>query len=203
MFHRFTITLSFLIISLSSVSQEYYLPIKTYDRTDISNIQLTDIGSFGVMRKKRPNVPAHLHTGIDIKRPRENYINEPILSIGEGIVISVRDDGPYAQIIVEHLNDDLQFWVVYEHIAGIRVRIGDNINENTEIARFMNESELNIYGWQFDHFHFEILKIPPIKVKTRNSQPQYNFKTYNLICYTIDELNECYYDPFEFFMDFM
>lgn len=34
----------------------------------------------------------------------------------------------------------------------------------------MNTQELNTYGWQFDHVHFEILKIKPqpLKVTNRN-----------------------------------
>ncbi len=202
MFLKFTgLLISLIIVSNNSFSQEFYLPINIYDRTELSLVQLTEIGRFGENRKMRPGIPAHFHTGIDIKRPTQNYINEPILSIGEGTVISVRDDGPFAQIIIEHINNNLMFWVVYEHIAGIEVGVGDLVNENTQIARFMNKSELNKYGWQFDHFHFEILKIPPKKVKPSNTQPQHMFKTYNLVCYTFEDLQNFYYDPLEFLED--
>ena len=202
MFLRFIgLLISLLIVSNKTFCQEYYLPINTYDRTELSLVQLTEIGSFGEKRKMRPGIPAHLHTGIDIKRPAQNYNNESIFSIGEGIVISVRDDGPYAQIIIEHMNSNLLFWAIYEHIAGIKVGVGDLIDENTQIARFMNKSELNKHGWQFDHFHFEILKIPPKKIKPNNTQPQHIFVTYNLVCYTFEELQNFYYDPLEFLED--
>ncbi|MCK5169460.1 MAG: M23 family metallopeptidase [Bacteroidales bacterium] len=202
MFLRFTgLLISILIVSNKTFCQEYYLPINIYDRTELSLVQLTEIGSFGEQRKMRPGIPAHLHTGIDIKRPAQNYINESIFSIGEGIVISVRDDGPYAQIIIEHTNRNVLFWAVYEHIAGIKVEVGDLIDENTQIARFMSKSELNKYGWQFDHFHFEILKISPKKIKPKNTQPQHIFNTYNLVCYTFNELNMFYYNPLEFLED--
>lgn len=200
MFLKFTeLLISLILISNNSFSQEFYLPINTYDRTELSNIKLTKIGKFGETRKMRPGIPAHFHTGIDIMRPTQNYINEPILSIGEGTVISVRDDGPYAQIIIEHTNNNLMFWTVYEHIAGIAVEIGDLVDENTKIARFMNKLDLDKYGWQFDHFHFEILKIPPQKIKPNNTQPQHIFKTYNLICYTFEDLDKFYFNPIKFF----
>ena len=201
-FLRFTgLLLTLLLVSNNSFAQEFVLPINTYNRTELSLVQLTEIGNFGEKRKMRPGIPAHLHTGIDIKRPAQNYINETIFSIGDGIVISVRDDGPYAQIIIEHTNNNLMFWTVYEHIAGIKVGVGDLIDKDTEIARFMNKAELNKYGWQFNHFHFEILKIPPKKIKPGNTQPQHIFKTYNLVCYTFEDLQNFYYDPLELLED--
>lgn len=192
-----------LIIVKSSYSQDYLLPIDCLDRTDISLIELTEIGNFGELRKARPGIPEHFHTGIDIKRPKPNFTNEPIYAITEGIVMSVRTDGPYALIIIEHNNNENIFWTEYEHIAGIEVKVGDNVNENTRIARFMNLEELNKYGWQFDHFHFEILKMHPKKLNPTNKQPQYIFGTYNLICYTLDTLNNKYYNPISFLDKFL
>ena len=204
MFSRLTGLLIFLLlISNSSYSQEFYLPINVHDRVNISQIKLTHIGSFGEERKARPGIPAHLHTGIDIKRPAPNYNSEPIFSIGEGVVISMRDDGPYAQIIIENTCNDKMFWTVYEHIAGIKVGVGDFVDSKTEIARFMNKQELNKFGWQFDHFHFEILKVPPKRIKPCEDKPQRFFKTYNLTCYNIEDLNNCYYNPMEFMKELM
>lgn len=188
----------FFLTTSNLYSQDFLIPIDCYDRTEISSIHLTTIGSFGKMRKMRPGIPAHFHTGIDIKRPNPNYYNEPIFAIGEGRVISMRDDGPYAQIIIEHYHNGNIFWVEYEHVAGIKVRVGDFVNENTVISRFMNKSELNIYGWQFDHFHFEILKKQPVSIRSRKSQSQHFYNTYNLVCYSNDDLNSNYYDPFVF-----
>jgi murein DD-endopeptidase MepM/ murein hydrolase activator NlpD len=146
----------------------------------------------------RPGIPAHFHTGIDIKRPKPNYKNEPIYAVGDGYVISVRDDGPFALIIIEHSFNGNLFWTEYEHIAGIKVEIGDFVDEYTEIATYMSKNELNKYGWQFDHFHFEILKIQPQKIVPKESQPQYLFASYNLICYSREELNNRYYNPLVF-----
>lgn len=81
---------------------EVHLPINVSNRISLGELSLTEIGAFGLRRKARPNVKSHLHTGIDIKRPDNNYMNNPIFPIAPGVVISKRDDGPFAQLIVEH-----------------------------------------------------------------------------------------------------
>ncbi|MFH2142631.1 MAG: M23 family metallopeptidase [Bacteroidota bacterium] len=174
------------------------IPIRGKDRNSVKEIVLTEIGQFGIMRKARPNVPAHFHTGIDIKRPVENYENEPVFPITKGMVISIRNDGPYAQIIIVHKKDNNYFWTVYEHIAGIIVSLGENVYPEKPIARFMNKTELNKYGWKFNHIHFETLKIAPKKLKQDDKHPQRKFVPYTLVCYTQEDLEKYYYNPLEF-----
>lgn len=173
------------------------LPIDVADRGSVTSLELSGIGKFGLLRKERPDVPAHYHTGIDIKRPGENYQNEPIFPIFEGIVISKREDGPYAQLIIEHETSH-KFWTVYEHIAGIKVDLFDNVSPDDPIARFMTKNELDRHGWQFDHFHFEILKIPPIELKPNKTTPERLFASYSLVCYTKDDLDKYFYNPLDF-----
>ncbi|MCP3901695.1 MAG: M23 family metallopeptidase, partial [Desulfobacteraceae bacterium] len=148
-----------------------FLPIGVENRQLWESVQLTSIGKFGELRKARSNIPAHYHTGIDIKRPNGNYENEYIFPIMYGKIISIRDDGPYAQIIIEHQNDQGTVWSVYEHIAEIKGAVGDSVNPYYPIARFMNKNELEQYGWQFDHLHFEILKIRPRHLKPNANTP--------------------------------
>lgn len=174
------------------------LPINSANRTSISTIQLTDIGQFGVIRKAREGIPAHYHTGIDIKRPGNNFHNEPIFPISEGIVISKRTDGPYAQIIVEHSSSEVKFWSLYEHVAGISVEVGEHVSPHKPIARFMNKDELNKYGWQFNHFHLEILKLKPILLEPDSNHPNRHYGSYSLVCFTSQDLNKYYYNPLEF-----
>ena len=146
----------FIIVFISSnLDLNYRIPINTEDRRSLNDVELTEIGQFGLLRKERPGNPAHYHTGVDIKRPSNNFNNELLFPIAEGIVISKHQDGPYAQIIIEH-EFEHKFWTVYEHIAGIKVNLSEYVNRFTPIARFMNDDELNRYGWQFDHFHFEV-----------------------------------------------
>jgi murein DD-endopeptidase MepM/ murein hydrolase activator NlpD len=146
-------------------------------------------------------VPEHLHTGVDILRPNNNFENEPVYSAGYGMVISVRDDGPFAQIIIEHQhNDGVITWAVYEHVAGIMVLPGDRVNPFETVARFMNREELDHYGWQFNHIHFEVLKVNPIPANPTHELPNRFFTTYWDKCYTEEILGRYYIDPMELFV---
>lgn len=193
---KFLYLLAFLV---PSINAQIFLPIEIPNHKDLSKVKLSEIGNFGLLRKPRLNVPAHFHTGIDIKRPNKNYSNEPIFPIALGKVISIRKDGPYANIIIEHDFDNMKFWSLYEHISGIKVKMNDIVNPNKAIARFMNTEESNKNGWQFDHFHLEILKVKPIPLKPIEGYPERFFKSYSLVCYTEDDLNKYYYNPLEFF----
>ncbi|MCJ7547186.1 MAG: M23 family metallopeptidase [Deltaproteobacteria bacterium] len=178
---------------------DWFLPISGKDRTTWKSVKFTHIGSYGLTRKARPGIPEHLHTGVDIKRPRSNYENEPVLPAAKGTVISMRDDGPFAQVIIEHkLPNENIVWTVYEHIAGITVTVGNIVSPRKPIARFMNKEELNRYGWQFDHVHFEVLKVRPRALKPTDKTSLSFFGTYSLECYTASDLKKYYYDPILF-----
>lgn len=187
--------LAFVILSIKS---QVFLPIELTDRKDLSKIKLSAIGDFGLIRKARSKIPAHYHTGIDIKRPNNNYSNEPIFPIAKGKVISKRNDGPYANIIIEHELENIRFWTLYEHISGIKVKVNDCVSPNIPIARFMNKEELNKNGWQFDHFHLEILKVKPLPLKPIAGYPERFFKSYSLVCFSIEDLNKYYFNPMAF-----
>lgn len=190
-----------ILFQLLIPNNKLHLPVNTNGRTEVSNIELTPIGKFGLLRKARPHIPAHLHTGIDIKRPGKNYSSEAVFPISEGVVISKRTDGPYANLIIEHDYNGSKFWTCYEHIAGIFVNPGDRVDPQKPIARFMNKEELNTHGWQFDHVHFEILKVKPVPLRHNPSQPGRLFNSYTLSCYTDAELEKFYYDPLNFFKE--
>jgi len=181
-----------------TVQGRIFIPIGSTDRRDISTIKLTEIGQFGLLRKARADIPKHLHTGIDIKRPNDNYNSEPIFPVAEGIVISRRTDGPFANLIVEHNINGIKFWSMYEHIAGIKVTVSEKVQPGSQIARFLNKNELNQYGWQFDHFHLELLKIRPVMIKPTKATPERFFNSYTLICYDVADLKNYFYDPMEF-----
>jgi murein DD-endopeptidase MepM/ murein hydrolase activator NlpD len=190
-----------LLSALTCGAQEtaWFLPIACSDRQSWQDIRLTAIGEFGVRRKKRKTAPAHLHTGVDLKRPDStDYRSAPILAAAAGVVVSARDEGPYSQVIIEHRDGGQQVWTAYEHVAGIRVSPGDSVTPGTAIARFMTRKELNRHGWQFDHVHFEVLKQPPPSVQPTAAQPGCRYRTYNLACRTAADLNFYYHSPREF-----
>ncbi|NUO78432.1 M23 family metallopeptidase [candidate division KSB1 bacterium] len=192
------------IAVISSASAQsacaWYLPINVSNRQSWEQVRLTKIGEFGLVRKARPGIPAHYHTATDFMRPGDNYENEPIFPAAAGRVISQRDDGPFAQLIVEHVTHDHDtLWTVYEHIADLTVVVGDTVDPFVPIGRFMTKKELSKYGWQFDHVHFEIMKHRPRPLQPTKKTPMRLFKVYNLECYTKAELEKYYYAPHEFF----
>jgi hypothetical protein len=183
---------------LADLQGQILIPLKVKDRKDLSEIQLTQIGNFGLQRKARNTIPAHLHTGIDIKRPGTNYSNEPVFPLAKGRVISIRRDGPFAQIIIEHHFKDLVFWTLYEHVSEIKVKVNQDVDSMYPIARYMNKNELDKYGWQFDHFHLEIFKTKPKAIKPDKEHSERYFGSYSLICFQKKDLEKYYYNPLEF-----
>lgn len=190
-----------ILIFLHQDLLEWYLPIDTKNRQSLQGVELTHIGSYGLLRKARPGIPAHLHTGVDLKRPNNNYRDAPIFPVAKGKVISLRDDGPYAQIIIQHtLADSASLWTVYEHIAGIQTRLHESVDPHRPIARFMTREELHKYGWQFDHVHLEIMRVEPQPRMPDQRRPSLHYGTYCLVCYTQADLDERYYDPLNFLL---
>ncbi|WP_420318334.1 M23 family metallopeptidase [Ekhidna sp.] len=184
-----------LLINVNQASH-FGLPIKSKD------IALTEIGNFGVERKARPGIPAHLHSGIDIRPPNNNYLTqEYIYPIAKGVVISKRTDGPFAQLIIEHELEGEILWTVYEHIAAIEVDLFEPVKKGTTIARFFLANELDNIGWQFNHFHFEILRKRPIELKPSHKNPERLFSSYSLSCHSPEDLIEHFYDPVVFLAD--
>ena len=56
--------------------------------------------------------------------------------------------------------NDYEFNLTVSWEAGALItNLNETVNPDKPIARFMNKQELNTHGWQFDHFHLEILKI--------------------------------------------
>jgi hypothetical protein len=62
----------------------------------------------------------------------------------------------------------------------------------------MNKQELDRFGWQFDHVHFEVLKHRPRPLMPSTRTPYRLFGTYSLKCYTPADLQRYYHDPIEF-----
>lgn len=196
---RFFWPMNFLLVYLYLLfsASPILLPVSNGNRSVFHTSELTAIGHYGLVRKERvkAQVKAHLHTGIDLKRPSKNYTDEPVFPVADGIVISVRCDGPFAEIIMEHHGASGTYWSLYDHIAGIKVVPGDKVFALKPFARFMDRKELNRFGWQFDHVHLELLKSPPRKVKPDKSLPQRHFVGYTLECYSIKELEKYYWNP--------
>lgn len=178
---------------------DWRFPIRPPQGQDTRRVLLTPIGAFGVERKARPGIPAHLHTGVDIRRPMANYVDEPVFAASRGVVVSVRTDGPFAQVIVVH-HDRAQgnVWTVYEHFGDVRVHAGDSVSPARPIGRFFTREELDAYGWQFDHIHFEVMLKPPPVARPTRDLPERHYSTWALTCYTREQLAERMADPLAF-----
>ena len=62
----------------------------------------------------------------------------------------------------------------------------------------MNIDELNRHGWQFNHFHFEVLKMSPLRLKRDSSLPDRLFVSNSLGCFAEDDLTNLFYSPIDF-----
>jgi len=175
----------------------WFLPMSAIDRRSFDGVRVTDIGNFGAHRNARPGIPAHFHTGIDIYS--WDGTSRFVFPSAPGAVVSVRRDGPFAQVVILHEDETSDpLWTVYEHVAGIRVRVGDRVSPDVPIARLMTSKELDRHGWQFNHLHFEILKRPPRVLRPTSEHPERYLGTYALSCTTEAELNATYHDPVPF-----
>jgi len=177
---------------------QWYIPANYTNTDKPEEIKLTQIGGFGLLRKARPNVPAHYHTGIDIRRPGTNYFNEPVFPARDGEVVSIIDDGPYSQVVMKHVYENSIYWTVYEHIRVNVKEIGKKLTVHDTIGFFFNRSELDKYGWQFDHFHFEIIRVEPVVFIPNKKYPLRHYRTYAITCYTKEELNTRLESPLQF-----
>jgi hypothetical protein len=110
----------------------------------------------------------------------------------------VVDNGPFSQIIIEHAFNGDTLWTVYEHLHVLKKSPGLHVTPFDTIAWYFNRNELNRYGWQFDHVHFEIMKVRPPRCKRSAENPHRRYYTYALTCYTKKELDERMEDPMVF-----
>jgi murein DD-endopeptidase MepM/ murein hydrolase activator NlpD len=188
----------FLFLYATTVEGQWYIPAAYKNVSEIDSVQLTTIGKFGLMRKARPGIPRHCHTGIDILRPDADYNRQPIYPSHAGKIISLRNDGPYAQIIIEHIVQNDTLWTVYEHLVALNEAVGDTVTPLQPIARYFNQAELKKYGRQFDHFHFEIMKKRPLAAEPTKALPGRLYKTWALVCYNQKQLLERMENPVEF-----
>jgi len=146
---------------------------------------LTDriIGRYGDYRKS--SIRGHKHSGIDIK----GNFNEPVYSIGKGVVTCIFRYFPNKTIYIRHQDvRGTTFYSVYIHVEDIRVHIGEKVTENTIIGRLFNPKELGRSNFGTPpHLHFEI----------RHNTVDKGNATFT--CMTIRELNNYCMDPIMFF----
>ena len=185
-----------IIFGINSTDQPiatvWKLPLNTNDRKDWSTVFLEPDAHFKALRAPFDSVKLHYHTGIDLVNKTTESPGEPVYAIAAGRVIAIEDPPPQRRITIEHrLPNGEKVWSVYIHIIDEKVKVGDTVNSETVIAQLMNATELEYFGWDYNHVHLEIMKkLPP------NVAKFYQRKTFS--CYTIAEVDKYFYDPEEF-----
>jgi murein DD-endopeptidase MepM/ murein hydrolase activator NlpD len=161
----------------------YFLPVGNDRSPHFSDLTDRIIGRYGDYRKS--HIRGHKHSGIDIK----GNFNEPVYSIGQGVVSHIFRDFPHKTIYIRHQDERVTpFYSVYIHVEDIQVHIGESVTENTIIGRLFNPIELEQSDFGTPpHLHFEI---------RHNIDDKGNA---SFSCMTIRELNDYCMNPIMFF----
>ena len=92
--------------------------------------------------------------------------------------------------MIQHLlPSGTAIYSVYVHVTNIKVNTGDIVGHTTHIADLMDKAQLDTYGWEFNHLHFEILKKP--RVHEING----NYLSYSTRCKTKEDVLEHFHNP--------
>ena len=186
--------LSFFIVTDSAISNSlspsiiWRIPLGTKNRGDFSSIKWEKDAKF-----MSPRIGGHLHTGIDLMKYNRNS-EAKVYAASNGRVVSIYATEPNRSLMVMHkLETGEIIYSVYVHITDIQVSIGEIVDCNTIVGRLMNAEQLNKYGWEFNHIHFEILKSKP-----RIEDPG-KYLSYSVLCKTPKEVDAHFYNPVTFF----
>jgi murein DD-endopeptidase MepM/ murein hydrolase activator NlpD len=178
-----TICMALLIIAgtdmYSIAAENIFLPIGVIDRSNYKELAKRSLNGFGAYR-----TAGHKHAGLDIGGKYE----EPVYSIGVGIVRAIYGEYPYKTVLIEHqLGNGEAIFSGYTHIEDISVVENDLVDENTIIGRMFDKEEYMKSNFYKNHIHFEIRKTME------------RYQGISIKCKTTEELNKYFYDPSAFF----
>lgn len=113
-----------------------------------------------------------------------------VFAAATGKVVSIYAAEPNRAIMIQHLlPTGTAIYSVYVHVTNIKVSKGDIVRNTTHIADLMTKTQLDIYGWEFNHLHFEILKKP------RVHQVNGNYLSYSTKCKTKEDVRKNFQNP--------
>lgn len=161
----------------------WYLPFQSGNRKKISSIKVISI--FGDHRDSY--VKGHIHTAIDINPAKPNAKLIPVYAMGNGVVCSVHLSENQKTVVVKHelANGNLVF-TSYKHLKETYVSTGQQVDQNTKLARLFTTAESKKYGGDFHHLHLEI----------RKKFDDYGCASW--LTFTTQQLNERFYNPLLF-----
>ncbi|WP_231424833.1 MULTISPECIES: M23 family metallopeptidase [Pedobacter] len=137
------------------IADKWFLPFDVADRKKVSNIKIISI--FGDHRDSY--YKGHIHTAIDINpvKPKTKLI--PVYAMANGVVCSVHLGENQKTVVVKHtLKDGKTMFTSYKHLKEVYVSNGQQVNEQSKLARLFTKEESKKYGGDYHHLHLEIRK---------------------------------------------
>jgi len=139
----------------TEVANNWLLPFDVANRKDIKQIKIISI--FGDHRDSF--YKGHIHTAIDINPAKSKTELVSVYPMAKGVVCSVHLGENQKTVVLKHkLADGKITFTSYKHLKEVYVRQGQQIHENTKLARLFTKQESKKYGGDYHHLHLEIRK---------------------------------------------
>ena len=139
----------------NKIASDWFLPFAVTNRKKTSNLKIISI--FGDHRDSY--VKGHIHTAIDINptSSKTKFIN--VFAMANGVVCSIHLGENQKTVVVKHLlkNGNIMF-TSYKHLKEVYVHNGQQVDQNTNLARLFTKEESKKYGGDYHHLHLEIRK---------------------------------------------
>lgn len=172
----------------SIIAKNWFIPFEASDRKNLKNLKIISI--FGDHRNSY--LKGHIHTAIDVNplKPEAKLIK--VLAMANGVVCSIHLGENQKTVVVKHkLPNGNTMFSSYKHLKEVYVKNGDQVNENTVLARLFTVQESKKYGGDYHHLHLEI----------RKKFDDYGCASWLTMNKT--QLNERYYNPQSFIKEYV
>jgi len=139
----------------AQIADKWFLPFDVADRRNVKNIRIISI--FGDHRDSF--FKGHIHTAIDINpsKPKAKLVD--VYAMSNGIVCSIHLGENQRTVVVKHkLKNGSIMFSSYKHLKEVYVNNGQQVSENTKLARLFTPTESKKYGGDYHHLHLEIRK---------------------------------------------
>lgn len=166
----------------TKIATSWKVPFKTDDRYKLNTIKVISV--FGAPRDTY--LKGHIHTAVDII-PLKSGEYTYVYPMADGIICSIHLGHPHITIVIKHMLQDSSFmYTSYKHLQEVYVKNGQEVNQETKLARLYTPKEAKKQGGSFDHLHLEIRK------------SFYDYGCASWLTMTNEELNKYFYNPMDF-----
>jgi len=175
-------------VAPAKTADQWFLPFDVANCKKTINIKIISI--FGDHRNSY--VKGHIHTAIDINpaQPKSKLVG--VYAMANGIVCSVHLGENQRTVVVKHkLPNGQTMFTSYKHLKEIYVSNGQQVNQNTKLARLFTPQESKKYGGDYHHLHLEIRK-------KFDDYGCASWLTFNKL-----QLNERFYNPQKFMKEYV